>query len=106
MRRLLVTVAYGQWRRDLAVRADVPIADLLGPLAEALGVGRGRPGGDPGRGLGLAPLCGPPLPLERSLVACAVGHGAVLVLVRPPDAPSRAKVPGTPRAADPPGSGP
>jgi hypothetical protein len=100
MRRVLVTVAYGRLRRDLAVRGDVPIGDLLGPLAEALGAARARPGGgpgasadrgpgedpgdDPGEGLGLAPLCGPPLPLERSLSACGVGHGAVLVLMSPP----------------------
>ena len=101
MGRLLVTVAYGARRRDLAVRSDVPIADLLGPLAEALATPQPRPGADPstpaagpadrpgdgpadrpGGGLGLAPLCGWPLPLDRSLLACGIGHGAVLVLLR------------------------
>jgi hypothetical protein len=38
-----------------------------------------RPG--VGVGLGLAPLCGSALPLERSLEACGIGHGAVLVLI-------------------------
>lgn len=82
MDRLLVTVAYGARRRDLAVRSDVPIADLLGPLAEALAVRSSLPGDHPGGGLGLAPLCGRPLPLERSLPACGIGHGAVLALLR------------------------
>lgn len=109
MGTLLVTVAYGPRRRDLAVRSDVPIADLLAPLADALAVeparrgpesgdlrsrtpGRGAgepgdlrsrrtPGRDPGEGLGLAPLCGGVLPVDRSLAACGIGHGAVLVLV-------------------------
>jgi WXG100 protein secretion system (Wss), protein YukD len=36
MGTLLVTVVHGGRRRDLAVRGDVPIADLLSPLAEAL----------------------------------------------------------------------
>jgi hypothetical protein len=94
---VLVTVAYGARRRDLAVCADVPIADLLGPLTEALsddahlsGAARGVASGceaRPGEGvvneLALAPLCGPPLPLERSLEACGVGHGAVLALIAP-----------------------
>lgn len=88
MGTLLVTVAYGTRRRDLAVRSDVPIADLLRPLSEALaqqaqpGPDPGPdPGADPGGRLALAPLCGQPLPVERSLVACGIGHGAVLVLL-------------------------
>jgi len=85
MGTLLVTVAYGTRRRDLAVRSDAPIADLLRPLAEALAQQQAQPGPDPGadpRGrLALAPLCGQPLPLERSLVACGIGHGAVHVLL-------------------------
>lgn len=109
MGTLLVTVAYGPRRRDLAVRSDVPIADLLVPLADAFAVEpappgpepgdlrsrrtQGRdaggpgdlrtrtPGRDPAVGLGLAPLCGAVLPVERSLAACGIGHGAVLVLV-------------------------
>jgi hypothetical protein len=88
MGTVLVTVAHGAWRRDLAVRSDVPIADLLGPLAETLAIDRGQPGGAPGDELGLAPLCGPPLPAERSLAACGIGHGAVLVLVNAMLAPS------------------
>jgi WXG100 protein secretion system (Wss), protein YukD len=79
MGTLLVTVAHGGRRRDLAVRSDVPIADLLAPLADALAIEGARPG--PGEGLGLAPVCEAVLPLERSLMACGVGHGAVLVLV-------------------------
>src|SRR6266545_4925075 len=78
MGTLLVTVAYGTRRRDLAVRSDVPIADLLRPLSEALAQ-QAQP--DPGGRLALAPLCGQPLPVERSLVACGIGHGAVLVLL-------------------------
>lgn len=84
MGTLLVTVAYGTRRRDLAVRSDVPIADLLRPLAEALAQQAQPgpdPGADPGGRLALAPLCGQPLPVERSLVACGIGHGAVLVLL-------------------------
>jgi hypothetical protein len=119
MGTVLLTVAHGGRRRDLAARADVPIADLLPSLAEALaatapparrlstahraatahgldpadaqrrgGAPRegdpstvGRPGGPVGHGLVLAPVGGQPLPVERSLEACGVGHGAVLVLI-------------------------
>ena len=76
---VLVTVFRGDRRRDLAVRGDVPIADLLGPLADALAhdpVSGPTPGP-----LALALVCGVGLPLERSLEACGVGHGAVLVLL-------------------------
>lgn len=89
---LLVTVAWGRRRRDLAVRADVAIGDLLRPLAAALADGPPRSGPDDlGRdaaqaladahGLALAPLCGEPLPADRSLEACRVVHGAVLALI-------------------------
>jgi hypothetical protein len=79
MGMVLVTVVRGDRRRDLAVRGDVPIADLLGPLADALAhdpVSGPTPGP-----LALAPVCGVGLPPERSLEACGVGHGAVLVLL-------------------------
>ena len=86
MTTLLITVAVGKRRRDLAVRADVPIADLLGPIAELL---RDRAGPaataptDHGTRplLGLAPLGAQPLPVQRSLEQCAIGHGEVLILV-------------------------
>lgn len=110
---VLVTVVRGDRRRDLAVRGDVPVADLLGLLADALahdpgaaarngetrgpaapplapapGSGPSLPplalapvsGSTPGP-LALAPVCGARLPPERSLEACGVGHGAVLVLL-------------------------
>jgi hypothetical protein len=66
------------------VRADVPIAALLGQLAEAL-ADDASPGGGRRRPIAatLAPVCGRPLPAERSLEACGVGHGAVLVLMEP-----------------------
>src|SRR6266536_2984787 len=102
MGTLLVTVAHGARRRDLAVRSDVPIADLLGPLAEVLVTDRARHGGAPGVGLGLAPLCGPPLPVERSLAACGLGHGAVLVLFDETPRPApRPPATGTPGPRDP-----
>jgi len=92
MSTLLITVALGDRRRDLAVRADVPIADLLGPLAEALAPTVRRSAGidartDAGTDAGtrqavsLAPLCGEALPAGRSLEGCGIGHGAVLVLI-------------------------
>jgi hypothetical protein len=129
MATLLVTLAWRGRRRDLAVPADVPVADLLCPLAAAMlgagagggGVGRsgatggggaggggqadlgatpsggGNPGAMegpvsgrhwawpgracPGRGLALAPLAGALLPVGRTLAACGVGDGAVLVLL-------------------------
>jgi hypothetical protein len=82
---VLVTVVHGRRRRDLAVRADVPIADLLGPLAEALADHAAPEAGRRVRPIAatLAPVCGRPLPAERSLEACGVGHGAVLVLIEP-----------------------
>jgi hypothetical protein len=86
MPTLLITVAVGKCRRDLAVRADVPIADLLEPIAELLrdlaGPGAGPPTDAPPRPpLGLAPLGGQRLPVDRSLDQCGIGHGEVLVLV-------------------------
>jgi hypothetical protein len=84
MSRLLITVARGNRRRDLAVRADVPIAELLGPLAEALAATIRISAGadaDARPALGLAPLCGEALPVGRSLEECGIGHGAVLVLI-------------------------
>jgi hypothetical protein len=86
MTTLLITVVVGKRRRDLAVRADVPIADLLEPIAELLrdpaGPGAAPPI-DPGarKPLGLAPLGALPLPVGRSLEQCGIGHGEVLVLV-------------------------
>jgi WXG100 protein secretion system (Wss), protein YukD len=77
MGTLLVTVVHGRRRRDLAVPSDLPVADLLAPLADALAVERASPAHE----LALAPVCAGSLPLDRSLVACGVGHGAVLVLV-------------------------
>jgi hypothetical protein len=118
MSTLLITVALGKRRRDLAVRADMPIADLLEPIADLLepiadllepraespgaaalptSIGSDTAGPDAlspafagtgaewRRALGLAPLCGEALPLGRSLEACGIGHGAVLVLVRAPE---------------------
>jgi hypothetical protein len=91
MTTLVVTVAWRGRRRDLAVPADVPIAELLEPLATAVGpagasAGSGataqspaRPGRPPS--LMLAPLGGTPLPPDRSLGACGIGDGAVLVLI-------------------------
>jgi hypothetical protein len=82
---VLVTVAGPSGRRDLVVPADVPVGDLLGPVAAAL------PGGDPavvdgqpgvaGRARWrLGPLGGDPLPPERSLATCGIGDGATLTL--------------------------
>jgi hypothetical protein len=90
MTTLVVTVAWRGRRRDLAVPADVPVADLLWPLATAL-VGGDAPspgsGGvrqsaaGPGGELALAPLGGAPLPADRTLGVCGIGDGAVLVLI-------------------------
>lgn len=107
MTTLVVTVAWQGRRRDLAVPADVPVADLLWPLALATVTHRPTPvppddggaisasacvpagGGGaapapalpPWRDLALAPLGGAPLPADRTLAACGVGDGAVLVLI-------------------------
>jgi WXG100 protein secretion system (Wss), protein YukD len=92
MGMVLVTVVRGDQRRDLAVRSDVPIGDLLGPLADALADDleddRGERRREPrAPSLALAPVCRARLPVERPLEACGVGHGAVLVLL---DAPAGA----------------
>lgn len=86
MTTVLITVAVGKGRRDLAVRADVPIADLLEPIAELLcdlATPSATPPTDHGTRppLGLAPPGGQPLPVGRSLEQCGIGHGEVLVLV-------------------------
>jgi WXG100 protein secretion system (Wss), protein YukD len=89
MTGVLVTVAGPSGRRDLAVPADVPVGDLLGPIAAAAGaaspgaVGQARwrlalPGGDP-------------LPPDRSLAAGGIGDGATLTL--DPVPPPRATAP-------------
>ena len=104
---VLVTVAGPSGRRDLAVPADVPVGELLGQIAAAL------PGGDLAAAAAdgqsgragqarwrLAPLGGDPLPPERSLAACGVGHGATLTLtLDPPPAPSAATTPLAPHAS-------
>src|SRR6266508_1111776 len=112
MATVVVTVAWRGCRRDLAVPADVPVGDLLRPLAAAVSTGPRTPGSrgtggaaldpppprsrgtggaaqdppGPARALALAPLGGLPLPAGRTLAACGVGDGAVLVLIdgRPP----------------------
>jgi hypothetical protein len=111
MATLVVTVAWRGRRRDLAVPADVPVADLLLPLAAALATWTAPPAHDPaasaprpgwsvgdpardatwqdqvptderaGAALALAPLGGQPLPPHRTLAASGVGDGAVLVLL-------------------------
>jgi hypothetical protein len=94
MTTLVVTVAWRGRRRDLVVPADVPVADLLRPLATAVGSGApavgsggaGRSAAGPDGELALAPLGGAPLPADRTLGVCGIGDGAVLVLIggRPP----------------------
>lgn len=93
----LVTVVGPSGRRDLAVPAEVPVGDLLDQVAAALPGGDpaaaadGRPGGPGLARWRLAPLGGDPLPPERSLAACGVGHGATLTLtLDPPPAPGAA----------------
>jgi hypothetical protein len=79
---VLVTVAGPSGRRDLAVPADVPVADLLGQVVAAAVGGRpGTTGQDRWR---LALPGGDPLPPQRSLAASGVGDGAVLTLGPPP----------------------
>jgi hypothetical protein len=94
---VLVTVTGPSGRRDLAIPADVPVGDLLSQVAAALpgGDSAGEPDGQPGRAgqarWRLAPLGGDPLPPDRSLAACGVGHGATLTLtLEPPPASSGA----------------
>jgi WXG100 protein secretion system (Wss), protein YukD len=95
---VLVTVAGLSGRRDLAVPADVPVGDLLEPIAAALAEGRPGGTGRARRRLGL--LGGDPLPPERSLISCGVGDGAILTLeADPPPTTTRPPLPGaaTPR---------
>jgi WXG100 protein secretion system (Wss), protein YukD len=111
---VLVTVAGLSGRRDLVVPAEVPIGDLLGPVAAAMAVDDPAvpaPGGQPaaaGRaGWRLAPLGGDALPPERSLAACGIGDGATLTLTldSPADAlqppPLAGSVPGASGGAAP-----
>ena len=107
---VLVTVTGPSGRRDLAIPADVAVGDLLSQVAAAL------PGGDPAAAAGagqpgradeaiwrLAPLGGDPLPPDRSLAACGVGHGATLTLtLDPPPASSGATPTAASRGAAPP----
>jgi WXG100 protein secretion system (Wss), protein YukD len=111
MTTLVVTVAWRGRRHDFAVPADVPVADLLLPLAAALATWPAQAAHDPaasaprpgwsaggpahdatcqdqvpideraGTALALAPLGGQPLPPHRTLAASGVGDGAVLVLL-------------------------
>jgi WXG100 protein secretion system (Wss), protein YukD len=111
---VLVTVAGLSARRDLAVPAEVPVGDLLGPVAAALAgddPAVPAPGGQPdaaGRaGWRLASLGGDALPPERSLAAGGIGDGATLTLTldSPVDAlqppPLAGSVPGAPGGAPP-----
>jgi hypothetical protein len=89
MTTLVVTVAWAGRRRDLAVPADVPIADLLaGPTRASGGTSptpapgaAEPPPAPPEPDLALAPLGGGPLPADRTLGACGIGDGTVLVLI-------------------------
>jgi len=107
---VLVTVAGPCGRRDLVVPADVPVGELLGPVAAAAADGRPGTAGQARWRLGL--LGGDPLPPERSLTTCGVGDGAILTLTLDPP-PATAQPPLTiaqttgfadPGAADPPAS--
>jgi MinD-like ATPase involved in chromosome partitioning or flagellar assembly len=76
---VLVTVLGPAGSLDLVVPADTPIGTLLGALArrhDAAGEARSVPP----HGWSLAPLDRDPLSHDRSLSACGVGDGAVLVL--------------------------
>ena len=82
---VLVTVAGPSGRRDLVVPADVPVGDLLGPVAAAVPGGeRGEPGMARPERWRLELLGGDPLPPERSLTTCGVGDGATLTLTLDP----------------------
>jgi WXG100 protein secretion system (Wss), protein YukD len=94
---VLVTVAGPAGRRDLVVPADVPVGDLLGPVAAAAVDGQPDTAG-PDRWR-LAFPGGDPLPPERSLAASGVGDGAILTLA---PAPATA---GSPHGAAPPPAG-
>ena len=104
---VVVTVAGPSGRRDLVVPADVPIGDLLVPVAAALpGGDRAEPAAVDGQPSAagqvrwrLGPVGGDPLPPEWSLAACGIGDGATLTLTFDPPAP-------TVRAPPPAGSAP
>ena len=98
---VVVTVAGPCGRRDLVVPADVPVGDLLGPIAAA--AGEGRPGATGQARWRLAPLGGDPLPLDMSLAASGVGDGATLTL-QPAPATARPPHAAAPPAAAPPPS--
>jgi MinD-like ATPase involved in chromosome partitioning or flagellar assembly len=75
---LLVTVAGAKGSLDLVVAADAPVGALLGPVARMHGAGEVP--ADPLHGWSLALPQGDPLPRDRSLAACGIGDGAMLVL--------------------------
>jgi hypothetical protein len=80
---LLVTVAGPGGHRDLAVPADVPVGDLLAPVAAALAEPHRPPPAGTTAESGACRLWtagGDLLQDERSLAACGVGDGARLVL--------------------------
>jgi hypothetical protein len=100
---VLVTVAGPSGRRDLAVPADVAVGDLLGQVASALpgdpaaAVVDGQPGRPGQPRWRLAPLGGDPLPPDRSLAACGIGHGATLTLTLDPPPVTSAATTAAPR---------
>jgi WXG100 protein secretion system (Wss), protein YukD len=88
---VLVTVAGPSGRRDLVVPADVPVGDLLGPIAAA--AGEGSPGAVGQARWRLALPGGDALPPDRSLAAGGIGDGATLTLTLDPAPPPRAAAP-------------
>jgi WXG100 protein secretion system (Wss), protein YukD len=100
---MLVTVAGPSGRHDLMAPADVPVGDLLGPIAAAT---CRRPGVAGQARWRLALLGGDPLPPDRSLTAGGVGDGAILTLTLDP--PATAQPPPVATSAPPAsrGSGP
>jgi WXG100 protein secretion system (Wss), protein YukD len=88
---VLVTVAGPSGRRDLVVPADVPVGDLLGPIAAA--AGEASPGAVGQARWRLALPGGDPLPPDRSLAAGGIGDGATLTLTLDPAPPLRAAAP-------------
>jgi type VII secretion system (Wss) protein YukD len=81
---LLVTVLGSAGALDLTVPAETPIGELLAPLTRLHG-DAGKAPGDQATAVSvhrwsLAPIHGDPLPHDRSLAACGVGDGAVLLL--------------------------
>jgi Mrp family chromosome partitioning ATPase len=94
---LLVTVAGPGGNRDLVLPADVPVGDLLAPVAAALADPRQAPPAaaatEPGAWR-LWTAGGDLLPAERPLAASGVGDGARLVLG--PHPPPDARAPAAP----------